>query len=86
MKVHFKRGWFGPDLTRYRKSVNKHDLREVPDELRKSLPSTATVIEKPEAAPVAPKETLRDHDTERRDQDELARRLAEREASSKKRK
>jgi hypothetical protein len=84
MKVHFKRGWFAPTAavpdplrpkglpvsgTRYRKSASKHDLIEVPEELRKFLPSTATVIENPEAAPVAPKETLRDYDTVRSGQD-----------------
>lgn len=77
MKVHFKRGWFGPDAARYRKSETKFDYREVPDEFRAALPKTATVIENPEAPPVAAKETLRDHDVERAGQDEAQAKIAD---------
>jgi len=80
MKVHFQRNWFAPSGvvpdparpkglpisgTRFRKSANKHDLRDVPEELRKFLPKTATIVENPEEAPAPVKETLRDHDFER---------------------
>ena len=96
MKVHFKKAWFAPSDrvqdpnrpkglpisgTRYRRSASIHDLFEVPEELRAFLPSSATVIEAPEAAPAPKKETLRDHDMERHGQDEVAKRLAELEAT-----
>lgn len=60
MKVNFKRGWFAPDGSRYRKGV-----REVPDRFRKVLPSDAVPV--PEApkptVPEAPR--LRDFDLDR---------------------
>lgn len=100
MKVYFKQGWFGPSQvvqdplrpkgmpisgTRYRKSLNKHDLRDVPDELRPFLPKSATVVESPEEAPAPAKETLADHDTERAGGEVAQRKIDEADAEFQKR-
>lgn len=49
MHVRFKYDWFGPDSRRYRK-CGKTDFREVPDELRDQLPSTAVILDNDETA------------------------------------
>lgn len=46
MLVHFANHWYGPDCRRYRKCERKTEVREVPDEYRDILPSSATIVGK----------------------------------------
>lgn len=74
MKVVLKRTWFAPNMQRFRKSINKHDYRNVPDAFRNALPRDAVVLDK-EPEKVELKEevaVLRDMDHFRAEEDSIA--------------
>ena len=45
MKVILNANWF-VEGRRYRKSVDKHDVRDIPDHLEKQLPKRTVIVEK----------------------------------------
>lgn len=72
MKVILKRNYFASNGQRFRKSVNKWDVREISDELcfdangKRLLPKDAEIVSGEPKAPVdLPAVTLRDHDADR---------------------
>lgn len=59
MKVYLKAAFVvgqGKNLTRYRKSNGRHDLRDLPDDLLALLPKSAQVVEGPKVASAEPAE------------------------------
>lgn len=91
MFVNFKTSWFGPDMVRYRKCA-QGEVREVPDEFKKMLPKSATVVGSREAhrmiesrqadEDALAREKLADHDPERAAADATAAALKKAEANA----